>query len=697
MTDPSAKIAIEDLDLISAAIELDFLAEEIAKHDIAYHQNDNPIVIDADYDALRQRNEAIEAKFPELIRDDSPSKTIGARGREGFAKVSHSRPMLSLGNAFSEGDVREFDDRVRRFLALTKNETLEIVAEPKIDGLSLSLGYKNGELIFAATRGDGRIGEDVTQNVHAIDNIPKKLRGACPTSIEIRGEVYMSKSEFVNLNFRQQAIGAKTFSNPRNAAAGSLRQLDPSVTAERPLGFFGYAWGESSEILGHTLVDARARILEWGFQLNEPTVLCHTVEHLLAYHSKMMEERSTFDFDIDGIVYKVNRLDWQERLGFVSRAPRWAVAHKFPAEKAETRLKSISIQVGRTGTLTPVANLIPVTVGGVSVSRATLHNEDEIERKDIREGDVVVVQRAGDVIPQVVNVLLNKRRPGLFAFEFPKECPECGSPAMRNNNEATRRCIAGLICPAQAVERLKHFVSRDAFDIEGLGGSHIETFWRDGLVKSPADIFRLSEWRDNLMLREGWGARSVDNLFGALRQKSSIEMSRYIFALGIRQVGQATARLMAKQYTNMENWIEAMILAQNHESESYQELVNIDGIGAGVAQEIIDFFSQSENLQILEDLGQYVQIQPYLESEITNSQVAGKIIVFTGKLESVGRNEAKSQAEKLGAKVAGSVSQKTNFVVAGTEAGSKLKKAEKLGVKIISEEEWKKLIENVDG
>ena len=697
MTDPSAKIAIEDLDAISAATELASLAQEIAEHDIAYHQNDNPTIIDADYDALRRRNEAIEAKFPELIRDDSPSKIIGARGREGFAKVYHSQPMLSLGNAFSESDVWEFEDRVKRFLALPKNETLEFVAEPKIDGLSLSLGYEKGELIFAATRGDGRIGEDVTQNVHAIDHIPRKLRGACPTSIEIRGEVYMSKSEFMNLNARQQAIGAKTFSNPRNAAAGSLRQLDPSVTASRPLGFFGYAWGESSEILGQTLLDVRARILEWGFQLNEPAVLCPSVEHLLTYHSKMMEERSAFDFDIDGIVYKVNRLDWQERLGFVSRAPRWAVAHKFPAEKAETRLKSINIQVGRTGSLTPVANLMPVTVGGVSVSRATLHNEDEIERKDIREGDVVVIQRAGDVIPQVVKVLLNKRKSEVVAFEFPKICPECGSPALRHNNEAVRRCIGGLICPAQAVERLKHFVSRDAFDIEGLGGSHIETFWGDGLVKSPADIFRLLERRDNLMLREGWGVRSVDNLFGALRKKSIIEMSRYIFALGIRQVGQATARLMAKQYTNMENWIEAMILAQNQESDSYQELVNIDGIGASVAQEIIDFFSQPENLQILEDLGQYVRIQPYLESGISDSPIAGKIIVFTGKLETLGRNEAKSQAEQLGAKVAGSVSRKTDFVVAGTEAGSKLKKAEELGLEIISEEEWKKLIGNLDG
>ena len=697
MTDPSAKIAIEDLDAISAATELASLAQEIAEHDIAYHQNDNPTIIDADYDALRRRNEAIEAKFPELIRDDSPSKMIGARGREGFAKVYHSQPMLSLGNAFSESDVWEFEDRVKRFLALPKNETLEFVAEPKIDGLSLSLGYEKGELIFAATRGDGRIGEDVTQNVHAIDHIPRKLSGACPTSIEIRGEVYMSKSEFMNLNARQQAIGAKKFSNPRNAAAGSLRQLDPSVTASRPLGFFGYAWGESSEILGQTLLDVRARILEWGFQLNEPAVLCPSVEHLLTYHSKMMEERSAFDFDIDGIVYKVNRLDWQERLGFVSRAPRWAVAHKFPAEKAETRLKSINIQVGRTGSLTPVANLMPVTVGGVSVSRATLHNEDEIERKDIREGDVVVIQRAGDVIPQVVKVLLNKRKSEVVAFEFPKICPECGSPALRHNNEAVRRCIGGLICPAQAVERLKHFVSRDAFDIEGLGGSHIETFWGDGLVKSPADIFRLLERRDNLMLREGWGVRSVDNLFGALRKKSIIEMSRYIFALGIRHVGQATARLMAKQYTNMENWIEAMILAQNQESDSYQELVNIDGIGASVAQEIIDFFSQPENLQILEDLGQYVRIQPYLESGISDSPIAGKIIVFTGKLETLGRNEAKSQAEQLGAKVAGSVSRKTDFVVAGTEAGSKLKKAEELGLEIISEEEWKKLIGNLDG
>ena len=696
MSNATVPTPVADLESETAAAELAFLSREIAKHDIAYHQNDAPKISDDDYDALRRRNDELEAQFPELVREDSPTKKVGAAVREGFRKITHARPMLSLGNAFSDDDVCEFTDRVRRFLTLAEDEVLEIAAEPKIDGLSLSIRYEQGRFVHAVTRGDGGVGEDVTQNVETMGDIPQKLPGSVPDVLEIRGEVYMSKQDFADLNVRQAATGQKTFANPRNAAAGSLRQLDPTITAARPLRFFGYAWGEVSENLGATLWEARSRIATWGFQLNEPAALCTSAGALLAYYVDMTCRRPELPFDIDGIVYKVNRLDWQERLGFVSRAPRWAIAHKFPAEKAETRLNKITIQVGRTGTLTPVANLEPVTVGGVSVSRATLHNEDEIKRKDIREGDWVIIQRAGDVIPQVVEAVMTKREPSSVPFQFPEACPECGRPAVRKDGEVARRCTGGLVCPAQAVERLKHFVSRDAFDIDGLGGTHIETFWEDGLIASPADIFRLAEKRDDLMGQEGWGEKSIGNLIDALRQRKSIEMSRFIFSLGIRQVGEATARLMAKQYGDMAQWTATMVAARNRESDAYRDLVDIDGVGAGVAEEIIEFFADPDNIRILDDLTRYVDVEAFETMDNSESAIADKTVVFTGKLETIGRSEAKARAEELGAKVVGSVSKKTDIVVAGPGAGSKLTKAEELGLIVLSEEEWLALIANVD-
>lgn len=686
-------IPVDELTPLDASAELTRLAEQITAHDKAYHQNDAPTIPDAEYDQLRLRNTDIEAKFPDLVRADSPSRRVGAPVREGFGKITHTRPMLSLGNAFSSEDVHEFHDRVRRFLNLVDDEQIEIAAEPKIDGLSLSIRYEERRLLYAATRGDGAVGEDVTANVLTIADIPRELPNDAPSVFEIRGEVYMSKADFGALNIRQEAAGKKTFANPRNAAAGSLRQLDTAITAERPLRFFGYAWGEVSGPLGDTVWAARQRFEAWGFKLNEPSRLCANVGELLTYYDEIAASRADLPYDIDGIVYKVDRLDWQERLGFVSRAPRWAVAHKFPAEKAQTRLNEITIQVGRTGTLTPVANLEPVTVGGVVVSRATLHNQDEIERKDIREGDWVIVQRAGDVIPQVVEPLTDKRPSDSHAYVFPETCPECGSPAVREEGEAARRCTGGLVCPAQAVERLKHFVSRNAFDIEGLGGSHIEAFWIDGLIKTPADIFRLPMRRDEIAGREGWGEKSVENLFAALDERATIEMPRFIFALGIRQVGQSTARLMAKHYGDMVNWTVQMIAAEDRESEAYDQLVDIDGIGPGVAEEILNFFSADYNREFLSDLLGVVDVAAFETLDASGSPVADKIVVFTGKLEIIGRNEAKAKAESLGAKVAGSVSKKTDYVVAGPGAGSKLKKAEDFGVVVLTEQEWLDLID----
>lgn len=684
---------MEGLLPLDAAAELERLAAEIAKHDKAYHQDDAPSISDAEYDALRRRNDAIEAAFPELVRADSPSNRVGSAVRDGFSKIVHARPMLSLNNAFSDEDVVGFFDRIRRFMNLPDNEVIELFAEPKIDGLSVSLRYEDQRLVHAATRGDGAVGEDVTQNIRTIDDIPVSLPGSAPALVEVRGEVYMGKGDFLDLNRRQEEAGAKTFANPRNAAAGSLRQLDSAVTANRPLRFFGYAWGDLSAPLGDTVEDVRQCFADWGVQLNEPSRVCNSAEEILAYYHDIIAMRAELPFDLDGTVYKVNRLDWHERLGAVSRAPRWAIAHKFPAEQAETRLNSITIQVGRTGTLTPVANLEPVNVGGVMVSRATLHNEDEIARKDVREGDWVVVQRAGDVIPQVVSVIAGRREAGSEAYVFPDRCPECGSHAVREDGEVARRCSGGLICPAQAVERLKHFVSRDAFDIEGFGGRNIETFWADGLIKTPADIFRLEAHRDVLTTREGWGEKSVVNLFEALRARRRIELPRFVFALGIRQVGQATARLLARHYGSLPALLDAMSMAQDSDTEAYRSLVDIDGIGPGVADDLLAFFAEQHNIDAVLDLADLIDVEAFDLLDTTESPVAGKTVVFTGSLETMGRSEAKARAESLGAKVSGSVSKKTDIVVAGPGAGSKLKKAEELGVDVMSEQAWLDLID----
>ena len=693
MKRPTRDIPVEELTVTEAEIELDTLVGEISEHDRAYYQNDAPLVSDAEYDVLRQRNEAIEARFPKLARSDSPSRRVGAAPVAGFAKVAHARPMLSLGNAFDDGDVHDFMARVQRFLGLAEDEVVELVAEPKIDGLSVSLRYEDGNFVGGATRGDGTTGENVTENLKTIASLPQVVEGGMRGVVEVRGEVYMSKADFAALNRRQEAADEKTFANPRNAAAGSLRQLDPSITAARPLSFFAYAWGEVSEPLAVTHWEFLQGLKDWGFRTNPLARLFTEVEALLVFHAEMAEGRHALDYDVDGMVYKVNRIDWQERLGQVSRAPRWAIAHKFPAEQAETVVERITIQVGRTGTLTPVAELRPVTVGGVVVSRATLHNEDEIARKDVREGDTVIVQRAGDVIPQVVSVRVDKRPSDSASYVFPVTCPICHSRAQRDEGEAARRCTGGLVCPAQAVERLKHFVSRDAFDIEGLGGKHIETFFADGVIQTPGDIFRLSGMADEIKEREGWGEKSLENLASALAERRSVPLDRFIYALGIRQVGQATARLLAKQYGSLDAWRRAMTSAGNPESEAYADLVNIDGIGPLVAADILAFCAEPHNTEVLDDLVELLDVEDFSAPAAEDTPVAGKTVVFTGTLETMSRGEAKARAEALGAKVAGSVSKKTHYVVVGTDAGSKARKAADLGVTVLDEDAWLELIE----
>ena len=688
-------LAAEELDEAEAAEELARLAKEIAHHDRLYYQKDAPEVTDADYDALRRRNEAIEARFPGLVRPDSPSRRVGAAPAEGFAKVTHAQPMLSLGNAFADEDVRDFFARIRRFLGLAEDETVDIVGEPKIDGLSISLRYENGRFVLGATRGDGTVGENVTANLCTVADIPQQISGPMPDILEVRGEVYMGHAEFAALNRQREAEDQPVFANPRNAAAGSLRQLDATVTASRPLHFFAYSSGQHSGDIGASHWEFLERLRSWGFSVNPLAELCHSVEEVLALYHRIADSRAGLPYDIDGVVYKVNRIDWQQRLGQVSRAPRWAVAHKFPAEQAETVLKKITIQVGRTGALTPVANLAPVTVGGVVVSRATLHNEDEIARKDIREGDTVIIQRAGDVIPQVVSVVESKRPKESKPFVVPDHCPECDSLAMREEGEVVRRCTGGLICPAQAMERLKHFVSRNAFDIEGLGGKHIEAFRAENIVRTPGDIFRLAAREAageiTLRQREGWGDKSVDNLFRAIEQRRTIEFDRLIYALGIRQVGQATARLLARNYGTLDAWRSAMQEAQSREGEAYETLVDIDGIGPLVAADILDFFAEAHNREVLDDLANELTITE-VAAPAAASPVSGRVVVFTGTLETMTRAEAKATAESLGAKVTGSVSKKTDYVVVGADAGSKAKKAQELGVDILTEQEWRELI-----
>ncbi len=697
----AANLAPETLDESQAGSELARLAALILHHDQLYHQQDKPEISDADYDLLKRRNDAIEARFPDLVREDSPSKRVGAAPAAGFSKVKHSVPMLSLGNAFADEDITEFLARIRRFLGLEETTEIAVLAEPKIDGLSCALRYEGGKLVQAATRGDGTTGEDITANVQTVAGVPKTLEGdGWPAVLEVRGEVFMRRDDFQALNSRQEARGGKVFANPRNAAAGSLRQLDASITASRPLNFFGYAWGEVSAPLGATMMEVRENLARWGFTTNEPSRFCRSVEEILAFYREISAGRADLPYDIDGVVYKVDRLDLQERLGFVSRAPRWAVAHKFPAEQAETLLREITIQVGRTGALTPVANLEPITVGGVVVSRATLHNEDEIERKDIREGDRVVIQRAGDVIPQVVSVKLDQRPADSKPYVFPDHCPECGSAAVREAGEAVRRCTGGLICPAQSVERLKHFVSRNAFDIEGLGDKQVKFFFEEKLIEKPGDIFRLAKKDQGsltpLRNQPGWGKQSADNLFKAVEDRRQISLDRLIFALGIRQIGQTTARLLAKTYGSLEKLRDIMKQAEDRESDAFQELISVDGIGPAMAEDLLAFFAEAHNQEILDDLAEELTVEDFLVEEVSDSPVAGKTVVFTGKLETLGRSEAKAKAEALGAKVAGSVSKKTDYVVVGADAGSKARKAEELGLKVLSEAEWLAFIAQSD-
>ena len=695
-----ATAAITEVDALTssqAEDELARLANEIAKHDTAYHQKDKPIISDAAYDALRQRNQAIEERFPDLIRADSPTRRVGAAPAEKFAKVIHAKPMLSLGNAFDDDDVTDFVERIKRFLGL-QDEPVTITAEPKIDGVSASLRYEKGTLISGATRGDGQVGEDITANLLTLDDVPEVIRAKdLPEILEVRGEVYMSHEDFAELNKQQESEGKPVFANPRNAAAGSLRQLDSAITASRPLRFFAYAWGEVSTMPADTQMGMVQYFEKCGFAINPLMRQCASVEDMLSVYRDIELSRASLGYDIDGVVYKVDRLDWQSRLGFVSRAPRWAIAHKFPPEQAITVLKDIEIQVGRTGSLTPVAKLEPVTVGGVVVSNATLHNEDEIARKDVRIGDTVVVQRAGDVIPQIVRHLPDKRPKKAKPFSFPTACPACGSHAVREINAKTgkedvvRRCTGGLICPAQAVERLKHFVSRNAFDIEGLGDKQVALFWELGFIKQPADIFTLSDREQSGDIAigglEGWGEKSVTNLFAAIEERRRIDLDRLIFALGIRHIGETTARLLAKTFGDVDSFFQSMIASADREGDAYAELVAIDGIGDVVANALVEFFDEVLNRDLFEAL--LKQVTPNVfDAPSLDSPVAGKTVVFTGSLEKMTRNEAKARAESLGAKVSGSVSKKTDIVVAGPGAGSKLKKATELGLQVMSEDDW---------
>jgi DNA ligase (NAD+) len=719
MTD-SADIPVEQLTEDAARAELARLADTIARADVAYHQKDAPELTDAEYDALRRRNVAIEERFPALVRMDSPSTAVGAAPSEGFAKVRHGVPMLSLGNAFADDDVADFVNRGRKFfaqdLARDPEMALCFTAEPKIDGLSASLRYENGVFVRGATRGDGTVGEDITENLKTIADIPEKLAGSrWPAVIEVRGEVYMTHAEFQRLKAHSAKYGGQDYVNPRNTAAGSLRQKDPKITASRNLKFYAYGWGIAEDGSGNpqppapTQFEAVQKFKDWGFVTNSLMIRTEKVEDLLAHYRRIEEQRATLGYDIDGVVYKLDRLDLQQRWGFVARAPRWAIAHKFPAEQATTVLTAIDIQVGRTGALTPVARLQPVTVGGVVVENATLHNEDYIKGignsgepirngVDLRVGDTVIVQRAGDVIPQIVDVVFDKRPAEAVPFEFPHQCPACGSEAVRELNEKTgkldsvRRCTGELICPAQAVENLKHFVARDALDIDGLGDKQVTQFYAEGRIARPADIFTLRA-RDERSVKklkdvEGFGAVSVRKLFDAIDARREPELDRFIYALGIRHVGETTAALLAKEFGTIEEFRRVAVGATHSGGDAAAIFPQISGIGDTVRSSIMAFFSNDRNIQALDDLLREVRPRPYVVNVSADSVVAGKTVVFTGSLEKMTRTEAKAMAERLGAKVAGSVSSATDILVAGPGAGSKLKKAEELGIEVISEDEW---------
>jgi DNA ligase (NAD+) len=690
--------------IFEARFRHEFLKVEIKFHNKKYYTEDAPKISDAEYDKLFQELVALEAQFPELKTSDSPSQKVGAKISNKFAKVTHSRPMLSLGNAFSDEDLEDFLSKTKRFLNLPEETELEVFSEPKIDGLSFSARYENGVFVQAATRGDGEVGEDITVNLATIKTLPKTLHGNFPQILEVRGEVYLSKVDFEILNQTRSQNQEQLFANPRNAAAGSLRQLDSSITASRNLQYFVYSIGEVSESFANTQAQLIEKLESFGFVINKTTNLANSAEDILKYYNHINTIRSSLEYDIDGVVHKINDFALQERLGFVARSPRWAIAHKFAAEQAKTKIENIIIQVGRTGALTPVAELEAVNVGGVIVKRATLHNADEILRKDIRVGDTVVIQRAGDVIPQVVEVDFNLRASSSVAFKFPTTCPVCGSNAEREGEDADKnavtRCTGGLACSAQIIESLKHFVSKNAFDIAGLGEKQIEYFYEQKLILEPADIFTLEAKNQTLekplQKHEGFGELSIKNLFEAINTKKQIELNRFIYALGIRHIGQENAKLIAKNYTSFDNFKAAIlkIISEGllfESSEEYKNLIQIDGIGQKVINSIIKFFTNTKNLQIVENLQAQLEIKTY-EFISVESAISGKTVVFTGSLENISRNEAKAKAESLGAKVAGSVSAKTDYVIAGADAGSKLKKAQELGLKILTENEWLELV-----
>ena len=709
---PATALSIEE-----AGIELDFLAREIARHDALYHGKDAPEISDADYDALKRRNDEIEKAFPDLVRGDSPSKHVGAAPASGFKLVTHARPMLSLDNTFSDEDVRDFVASVYRFLGMMPDNSIAFTAEPKIDGLSMSLRYERGKLVTAATRGDGTVGENVTANILTIKEIPPELPAGVPDIVEVRGEVYMGKADFAALNARMVEEGKPTYVNPRNTAAGSLRQLDAKMTASRKLRFFAYAWGEVSDMPADTQMGMVEKFREWGFPVNPLMKRLDSVEEIIAHYNAIGLDRAGLDYDIDGVVYKVDRLDLQGRLGFRSRSPRWATAHKFPAEQALTQLTAIDIQVGRTGALTPVARLVPITVGGVVVTNATLHNEDYIkgignsgeplrEGRDIRIGDTVIVQRAGDVIPQIVDVVLDQRPDEAVAYEFPRTCPVCGSHAVREVNEKTgkidavRRCTGGFVCQAQAIEHLKHFVSRDAYDIEGLGSKQIDFFFASEdpalQIRTAPEIFTLEERQRGSLAKleniDGFGKVSVGKLYAAINDRREIALNRFIYALGIRHIGETNAKLLARAYGTYEAFEAAMRDASALSGDAWNDLNNIEGIGEVVARALVEFFKEPRNLDVIANLLKEVRPQEMAAPTTSGSPVAGKTVVFTGSLEKFTRDEAKARAESLGAKVAGSVSKKTDYVVAGPGAGSKLDKARELGVEVMDEDAWLALI-----
>ena len=694
-------ISVEALTSAQAAEELKALASEMAGHDVAYYQNDDPDISDANYDALRLRNQAIEERFPDLKRADSPSDKVGVTPESGFGKIQHSVPMLSLGNAFNVQDLEDFDTRIRRFLSLDEAETISYTSEPKIDGLSASLRYEKGVFVKGATRGDGQVGEDITENLKTLKDIPLTLPAGVPDIVEIRGEVYMAHEDFEILNRQQTEKGRKPFANPRNAAAGSLRQLDARITADRPLMFFAYTWGEMSDMPSDTQSGMITCFDKWGFTVNPDFKVFKDVAALNNHWRDIEERRSLLGYDIDGMVYKIDRLDWQSRLGFVSRAPRWAIAHKFPAEKAITKLLDIDIQVGRTGALTPVAKLKKVTVGGVEVSNATLHNAYEIKRLDVRLNDFVVVQRAGDVIPQIVEVLIEKREGEPQEYQFPDNCPACGAQAFHEiradgEQDAVKRCSGGLSCPAQAKERLKHFVSRSALDIDGLGDKQIDEFWAYDLLRTPVDIFNLYQkadeapdiWLYTSGKNKGQLKDSLTKLFMAIEKAKKPDLDRFLFALGIRHVGETTARLLARRYKTLEGFRDAILsMCEGHEA-SKKELASIDGVGNTMVESLLTFFAEPHNLDIINGLINVGVAPVSLPEAESNTPISGKIVVFTGTLTRMTRAEAKARAEMMGAKVSGSVSEKTDILVAGESAGSKLKKAEELGIEILTEDEW---------